>query len=137
MKRVTGIGGIFFKAEHTFRETFARFNTASDMDLHCAGNYGAELQLREIQSNNLETLVAEADAELIAFAQQLMRAALDVARRASSDRIWLGVWERNDRALAFYRKFGFEVVGEHMFPVGNDPQRNLVMVRDVEGQFPI
>jgi len=43
--------------------------------------------------------------------------------------VWLGVWEHNPRAIAFYRKWGFEAVGEHVFVVGTDPQRDLVMTR--------
>lgn len=58
--------------------------------------------------------------ELIAT---LMRQALD----RGADGIWLGVWERNPRAIAFYEKHGFRAVGEHIFMVGSDPQRDLIM----------
>ena len=42
--------------------------------------------------------------------------------------LWLGVWERNARAHAFYEKCGFVNVGEHIFLFGTDPQTDLVMV---------
>jgi hypothetical protein len=45
--------------------------------------------------------------------------------------VWLGVWEANPCAVAFYRKWGFEVVGEQIFPVGKDAQRDLVMRREL------
>jgi ribosomal protein S18 acetylase RimI-like enzyme len=61
--------------------------------------------------------------------EQLMRACLDEARQAGHETIWLGVWERNARALAFYRKWNFRTVGEHMFQLGADRQRDLVMER--------
>jgi len=48
---------------------------------------------------------------------------------SGSDVAWLGVWERNPKAIAFYRKFAFQEVGEHVFQLGNDAQRDLVMVR--------
>jgi ribosomal protein S18 acetylase RimI-like enzyme len=64
-------------------------------------------------------------------AQALMRASLDEIRRRGSDVAWLGVWERNPRAIGFYRKFGFGEVGEHVFRVGHDPQRDLVMARPI------
>jgi ribosomal protein S18 acetylase RimI-like enzyme len=51
--------------------------------------------------------------------------------RRRSDVAWLGVWERNARAIAFYRKFGFAEVGEHVFLLGKDPQRDVVMARPV------
>ena len=61
--------------------------------------------------------------------EQLMRACVDEARQAGHDSIWLGVWERNERAQAFYRKWNFRTVGEHMFPLGSDLQRDILMER--------
>ncbi|MEJ8569300.1 GNAT family N-acetyltransferase [Elongatibacter sediminis] len=68
------------------------------------------------------------------LAHDLMRAAWEVAVDAGADQFWLGVWEHNFRAQAFYRKFGFEVVGDHVFPVGEDPQRDLVMAVAIDGR---
>jgi ribosomal protein S18 acetylase RimI-like enzyme len=68
----------------------------------------------------------------LGVASELMREVLTTAERAASDRIWLGVWERNSKAIAFYRKFGFEVVGDHIFRLGSDPQRDLVMALDLD-----
>lgn len=64
--------------------------------------------------------------------EQLMRACVDEARQAGHETIWLGVWERNGRAQAFYRKWNFRTVGEHVFQLGSDLQRDLVMERQVE-----
>jgi ribosomal protein S18 acetylase RimI-like enzyme len=61
--------------------------------------------------------------------EQLMRACIDEARKAGHETIWLGVWERNARAQAFYRKWNFRTVGEHMFQLGSDLQRDLLMER--------
>ena len=60
-------------------------------------------------------------------ADDLMRAALATARRDDCDCLWLGVWEHNPRAMAFYRKFGLAVVGTHAFMLGLDRQRDLIM----------
>jgi ribosomal protein S18 acetylase RimI-like enzyme len=59
----------------------------------------------------------------------LMQACLDAARRAGFQAIFLGVWEHNPRAQAFYRKWGFERVGEHVFQMGDDPQTDWWMMR--------
>lgn len=59
----------------------------------------------------------------------LMNAALDDAARRGADGVWLGVWEENPRAIRFYAKFGFVEVGEHIFHVGSDAQRDLLMSR--------
>ncbi len=52
----------------------------------------------------------------------LMDYALDYASQRKVEWIWLGVWEFNLRAQAFYKKFGFERFSEHVFQVGDDPQ---------------
>ncbi|MGB9180393.1 MAG: GNAT family N-acetyltransferase [Pyrinomonadaceae bacterium] len=59
--------------------------------------------------------------------EALMRACVEEARRTGHQTMWLGVWERNWRAQAFYRKWNFSVVGEHIFQLGSDPQTDLLM----------
>ncbi len=65
------------------------------------------------------------------IAQALMQRADDDARRAGARTLWLGVWERNERAKAFYRKCGYTDVGSHVYMVGTDAQTDRIMVRDV------
>jgi GNAT superfamily N-acetyltransferase len=62
---------------------------------------------------------------------RLMGASLEEATRAGCDVVWLGVWERNPRAIGFYRKWGFREVGDHAFMLGDDLQRDLVMARSL------
>ena len=62
------------------------------------------------------------------IAKPLMERVLAAARARGSQTLWLGVWERNDRAHAFYVKCGFADAGEHIFLFGTDPQTDLVMV---------
>ena len=59
--------------------------------------------------------------------KELMQAAIREARQRGSDCVWLGVWEKNQRAIDFYRKWGFQEVGTHIFAVGDDPQNDIVM----------
>lgn len=66
-------------------------------------------------------------------AHELMAACVNEMSAHGSDVVWLGVWERNPRAIAFYRKFGFAEVGDHVFPLGSDPQRDIVMARSLAG----
>jgi GNAT superfamily N-acetyltransferase len=58
---------------------------------------------------------------------ELMQACIDEARQQGCDSLWLGVWEKNPRAIAFYKKWGFKEIGTHTFMLGNDPQRDFVM----------
>jgi GNAT superfamily N-acetyltransferase len=65
------------------------------------------------------------------IAQSLMRAVDEVARELGGRTLWLGVWERNPRAIAFYTKCGFVDIGEHTFLVGSDEQTDRVMARSL------
>lgn len=61
----------------------------------------------------------------------LLEACFDEARRAGHATMWLGVWERNWRAIAFYRKWGFAECGSHAFRLGSDVQTDLLMARSL------
>ena len=65
-------------------------------------------------------------------AHALMVAALDAARARGARTVWLGVWERNPRAIAFYRKYGFARVGEHTFVLGADAQTDWLLARTLD-----
>ena len=45
--------------------------------------------------------------------------------------VWLGVWEKNEKALKFYKKNGFYRIGEHSFVIGNDVQTDYIMRKDL------
>ena len=61
------------------------------------------------------------------IAPALMDRVKSEARRRGARTLWLGVWEHNARARAFYAKCGFSDVGEHIFLFGTDPQTDRVM----------
>lgn len=66
------------------------------------------------------------------LSQRLMEAVHAAARELGGRTLWLGVWENNERAKAFYKKCGFRDVGEHDFWVGSDRQTDRVMVTEVK-----
>lgn len=68
------------------------------------------------------------------IAHDVMHEVMAATARSGADFLWLGVWEHNPKAIAFYRKYGFTVVGEHVFQVGADPQRDLVMAVAINDQ---
>lgn len=66
------------------------------------------------------------------IAAPLMAAVLDSARALGGRSLWLSVWERNPRAIAFYGKHGFRDVGSEPFWVGSDCQTDRILVADLE-----
>ena len=140
-------------ARRTFYETFAGTAPENDMSLFLSQAYGEPQQLAELQDPGVITLIAEegglfagfaqlrpGDGELEVnrfyvdrpfkgrgLAQALMREAEAIAIAQGARRMWLGVWERNDRAIAFYTKCGFRDCGSHEFVVGTDVQTDRLM----------
>lgn len=46
--------------------------------------------------------------------------------------VWLGVWEKNIRAIKFYTRNGFNIVGSHDFLLGKDIQTDLLMQKELK-----
>jgi GNAT superfamily N-acetyltransferase len=65
------------------------------------------------------------------FGAALMEASVAQARAWGADVLWLGVWEHNDRALAFYARHGFREAGDHVFQIGQQVDRDLILVKDL------
>jgi ribosomal protein S18 acetylase RimI-like enzyme len=61
----------------------------------------------------------------------LMQSCIDVAKQKNKEWLWLGVWEKNQRAIDFYKKWGFEKFDETDFLLGDDMQRDWLMKRKV------
>jgi len=59
--------------------------------------------------------------------KELMKAAIHEARERGCNRIWLDVWEKNPRAINFYKKWGFQEVGNQTFKLGDDLQNDFIM----------
>lgn len=57
----------------------------------------------------------------------LMRRTIEEARAHRCRSVVLGVWEKNERALAFYQRFGFRQIGTHVFQLGSDSQNDLIL----------
>lgn len=77
----------------------------------------------------MEIVRLYADQEWIGrgIGSRLMAEAVETARQAGCDKVWLDVWDRNERAIAFYRRQGFEICGEQEFVLGNDVQHDWLM----------
>lgn len=56
----------------------------------------------------------------------LLNFAHDIARKLNKNKIWLGVWEKNNNAIGFYKKQGFKKAGSHSFFMGDDEQTDII-----------
>ncbi|QTU83288.1 GNAT family N-acetyltransferase [Carnobacteriaceae bacterium zg-C25] len=65
------------------------------------------------------------------YGKQMMDFAISKAKELGKTSVWLGVWERNTAAIAFYQSVGFEQNGAHSFWVGDDEQIDWIMEKKV------
>jgi diamine N-acetyltransferase len=63
--------------------------------------------------------------------KSLMLECFEIAKAKGKKIIWLGVWQHNEIAIAFYKKFGFEKFGTHIFMLGDDPQTDWLLKRNL------
>lgn len=61
----------------------------------------------------------------------LMEECISEARKRGKEMVWLGVWQENKRAIAFYERWGFEIFASHDFILGNDVQKDWLMKRNL------
>jgi ribosomal protein S18 acetylase RimI-like enzyme len=80
----------------------------------------------------LEQLYVRRSHQGLGLGGRLVDLAVEAARRESRDFLWLGVWERNERAISMYRHRGFRAFGDHLFMFGGDPQTDLLMRLDLD-----
>ncbi|WZL73285.1 GNAT family N-acetyltransferase [Clostridiaceae bacterium 35-E11] len=59
----------------------------------------------------------------------LLNKAEEIAVKLGKKKIWLGVWEKNDNAIAFYKKIGFVQTGAHSFYMGDEEQIDFIMTK--------
>lgn len=59
--------------------------------------------------------------------QALMDKARSVAMENGMDYLWLGVWDKNFRAMRFYERNGFVVFDSHVFVLGDEEQVDVLM----------
>jgi ribosomal protein S18 acetylase RimI-like enzyme len=64
------------------------------------------------------------------LASALVHCALSILNAEGPRPIWLSVFSQNSRAIAFYKKWGFQIAGTQEFLVGTDRQKDFLMQRD-------
>ncbi len=58
--------------------------------------------------------------------------ALRLASVLGKSYVWLGVWEKNPKAIVFYEKYGFRAFDEHVFILGDEEQVDIMMKVDID-----
>jgi ribosomal protein S18 acetylase RimI-like enzyme len=83
------------------------------------------------QAVELKRLYVEPALHRLGIGRKLLEQGLARARQAGTRTVWLGVWENNAKAQAFYTREGFTRVGDHPFVLGSDTQTDWIMQRSL------
>lgn len=79
----------------------------------------------------IERIYVRASHQGCGIGNRLMAFALEEAVRGGHPAVWLGVWEHNPKAIAFYTRMGFYRIGQHVFRMGDEDQTDWLMRRDL------
>ena len=91
-------------------------------------NFGSsQTELKNIHALQIERIYVRSDFQGKKVGLLLYETALQIAREMRFDQVWLGVWEKNLKAITFYKKLGFAAFDKHDFRLGDDIQTDIMM----------
>lgn len=91
-------------------------------------NFGdSQTELKDNKALEIERIYVSKEFHGKSVGQLLYDKAIEVAKHKKIDYVWLGVWEKNLRAISFYKKNGFVEFDKHIFKLGNDEQTDIMM----------
>ncbi|MBT2757661.1 GNAT family N-acetyltransferase [Mesobacillus foraminis] len=82
-----------------------------------------------IESLEIERIYIKSKFQKLGLGKYLLNKAIEIAMEQNKKKIWLGVWERNENAIAFYKKMGFVQTGAHSFYMGDEAQTDFIMTK--------
>lgn len=81
------------------------------------------------ESLEIERIYVRSHFQKHGLGKQLFNKAIEIARELDKKKVWLGVWEKNENAIAFYKKMGFVQTGAHSFFMGDEEQTDFIMTK--------
>jgi diamine N-acetyltransferase len=93
-----------------------------------------EAQSEEIgvESLEIERIYIKKNFQKHGLGKHLLNKAMEIAMESNKKKIWLGVWEKNENAIAFYKKMGFVQTGAHSFYMGDEEQMDFIMTKTLK-----
>ena len=87
----------------------------------------AQSEINDPESLEIERIYLLKTAQNKQLGHKMLQYAIEIATQKQKKYIWLGVWEKNEKAIRFYEKKGFRIFDKHIFEIGNDPQTDFLM----------
>ncbi|MDN4494395.1 GNAT family N-acetyltransferase [Ureibacillus aquaedulcis] len=83
------------------------------------------------QSLEVERIYIKSKFQKHGLGKYLLSQAIEMAVALHKKEVWLGVWEKNENAIAFYKKMGFVQTGVHSFYMGEEEQSDYIMTKSI------
>lgn len=90
----------------------------------------AQSEKMDLDSCEVERIYIRNKYKRNGFGKVLINKAIEIAKDKGMKKIWLGVWEKNFNAIAFYEKMGFRKIGSHSFFMGDDEQIDYILEKE-------
>ena len=84
------------------------------------------------ESLEIERIYIRSKFQKHGLGKYLINKAMEIAIERNKKKIWLGVWEKNENAIAFYKKMEFVQTGAHSFYMGDDEQIDFIMTKTLK-----
>lgn len=86
-------------------------------------------QTEDVASDSLEIerLYVLKNYQNYGYGKKLLHFAIEFAVKENKRCVWLGVWEKNEKAIGFYEHLGFKKITEHDFMMGDERQTDIIM----------
>jgi ribosomal protein S18 acetylase RimI-like enzyme len=92
----------------------------------------SQTELKEKNALEIERIYVMKEFYGIGVGQILYEKAIEIAKLNNAEYIWLGVWEKNQIAISFYKKNGFVEFDKHIFKMGNEDQTDIMMKKQLK-----
>ncbi|WP_066050724.1 GNAT family N-acetyltransferase [Robertmurraya korlensis] len=89
----------------------------------------SQTEERGEESLEVERIYIKSKFQKHGLGKYLLQKAIEMAMERHKKEIWLGVWEKNENAIAFYKKMGFVQTGVHSFTMGEEEQMDFIMTK--------
>ncbi|EKN64820.1 GNAT family N-acetyltransferase [Schinkia azotoformans] len=83
------------------------------------------------ESLEIERIYIKNKFQKLGLGKYLLNKAMEIALERNKKKIWLGVWEKNENAIVFYKKMGFVQTGAHSFYMGDEEQTDFIMTKSL------
>lgn len=113
--------------EHSDSQFFIAWEEGNPVGYLKVNSGEAQTELQDETSLEIERIYVKSSHHGKKVGQLLYEKALEIAVELRKKYLWLGVWEKNHRAVSFYKKNGFGEFGKHIFRLGDEEQTDLMM----------